>query len=148
MMAGWKTIGPRWPWIADLNFLEDPSQMSFVAFREEFTRISWCPYNAISPHSLIPCLLTDQNFANNFWKGSPKEHSCENKCYWDLLADNLVVPENKSYSDLLADNLVVPHVVPHEVHTSVVREASVQCILVPVHASDGQGTLPSGLQGQ
>ena len=24
-----------------------------------------------------PCFTTDQNFANDFWKGSPKEHSCE-----------------------------------------------------------------------
>ena len=51
--------------------------ISFVAFREEFTRISICLYSASSPHSLMPCLLTDQNFANNFWKGSPKEHFYE-----------------------------------------------------------------------
>ena len=38
---------------------------------------SKCPYSARSPHSPEPCLWTDQNFANNFWKGSPKEHSCE-----------------------------------------------------------------------
>ena len=44
---------------------------------EDFLRISSCPYNARSPHSPEPCLWTDQNFANNFWKGSPKEHSCE-----------------------------------------------------------------------
>ena len=44
---------------------------------EHFLRISSCPYSAKSPHSPEPCLLTDQNFANNFWKGSPKEHSCE-----------------------------------------------------------------------
>ena len=30
-----------------------------------------------SPHSLEQCLSTDQNFANSFWKGSPKEHFCE-----------------------------------------------------------------------
>ena len=35
----------------------------FVAFREEFI--------------LIPCLLTDQNFAIKFWKGSPKGHFYE-----------------------------------------------------------------------
>ena len=46
-------------------------------FREDFLRISSCPYSARSPHSPEPCLWTDQNFANNFWKGSPKEHSCE-----------------------------------------------------------------------
>ena len=47
-------------------------------FREEdFLRISSCSYNARSPHSPERCLWTDQNFANNFGKGSPKEHSCE-----------------------------------------------------------------------
>ena len=35
------------------------------------------PYSGRSPHSPEPCLWTDQNFANNFWKGLPKEHSCE-----------------------------------------------------------------------
>ena len=44
---------------------------------EDFLRISSCPYSARSPHSPEPCLWMDQNFANNFWKGSPKEHSCE-----------------------------------------------------------------------
>ena len=48
------------------------------SFREEdFLRISSCPYSAKSPHSPEPCLLMGQNFANNFWKGSPKEHSFE-----------------------------------------------------------------------
>ena len=47
------------------------------SFREGFLRISSCPYSARSPHSPEPCLRTDQNFANNFWKGSPKELSCE-----------------------------------------------------------------------
>ena len=47
------------------------------SFGEDFLRISSCPYSARSPHSPEPCLWTDQNFANNFWKGSPKEHSCE-----------------------------------------------------------------------
>ena len=46
-------------------------------FRQEFTRISLCLYSASSPHSLIPCLLTDQNFANNFLKGSLKERFYE-----------------------------------------------------------------------
>ena len=44
---------------------------------EDFLRISSCPYSARSPNSPEPCLRMDQNFANNFWKGSPKEHSCE-----------------------------------------------------------------------
>ena len=47
-------------------------------FREEdFLRISLCLYSARSPHSPEPCLRTDQNFAKNFSKGSPKEQSCE-----------------------------------------------------------------------
>ena len=46
-------------------------------WEEDFLRISSCPYSARSPHSPEPCLWTDKNFANNFWKGSPKEHSCE-----------------------------------------------------------------------
>ena len=41
------------------------------------TWISSCLYTAKSPRSPEPYLLTDQNFANNFRKGSPKEHSCE-----------------------------------------------------------------------
>ena len=41
---------------------------------EDFLRISSCPYSARSPHSPVPCLWTDQNCANNFCKGSPKEH--------------------------------------------------------------------------
>ena len=45
--------------------------------KEDFLWTSSCPYSAKSPHSPEPCLWTDQNFANNFWKGSPKEHSCE-----------------------------------------------------------------------
>ena len=43
---------------------------------EDFLRIS-CPYSARSPHSPEPCFWVDQNFANTFWKGSSKEHSCE-----------------------------------------------------------------------
>ena len=39
---------------------------------EDFLRISSCPYNARSPHSPEPCLWTDQNFANNFEKGHPR----------------------------------------------------------------------------
>ena len=44
---------------------------------QDFLRISSCPYSARSPHSPQPCLWTDQNFPNTFWKGSSKEHSCE-----------------------------------------------------------------------
>ena len=46
-------------------------------FREDFLRISSYLYSARSPHSPEPCLWTDQNFANNFWKESPKEHYFE-----------------------------------------------------------------------
>ena len=46
-------------------------------FGEDFLRISSCPYSARRRHSPEPCLWTDRNFANKFWKGSPKEHSCE-----------------------------------------------------------------------
>ena len=48
------------------EFLRLPSPIFFVPFREEFTRISLCLYSARNPHSLIPYLLTDQNFTNNF----------------------------------------------------------------------------------
>ena len=41
-------------------------------FKNFFMSIS-----ARSPHSQEPCLWMDQNFEDNFWKGSPKEHSCE-----------------------------------------------------------------------
>ena len=47
----------------------------FDALREEFTRISLCLYSARSPHSLIPCLLIDQNFKNNSEKGHSRSIS-------------------------------------------------------------------------
>ena len=48
------------------------------SFREQdFLWISSCPCCARSPHSPEQCFWADQNFANNFLKGSPKEHSCE-----------------------------------------------------------------------
>ena len=51
-------------------------QIRTSGFRD-FLRISSCLYSATSPHSPEPCSWTDQNFANNFWKGPHKEHSCE-----------------------------------------------------------------------
>ena len=57
---------PRWPWIAHLNFEMAIANLFFVTFGEEFVRISSCPYSANSPHSLMPCLLTDQNFMDSF----------------------------------------------------------------------------------
>ena len=44
---------------------------------KDFLRISSCQNSARSPHSPGPCLWTDQNFANSFWKGLSREHSCE-----------------------------------------------------------------------
>ena len=44
---------------------------------EDFLKSFLCLYSASSPHSPEPCLLTDQNFARQFCKGSPKEHSNE-----------------------------------------------------------------------
>ena len=45
---------------------------------EDFLRISSYPYSAKSPlPPWRPCYSTDQNFANTFRKGSPKEQSCE-----------------------------------------------------------------------
>ena len=46
-------------------------------FREDFLRISPCLYSARSPHTPEPYFSMDQNFMNNFLKGSPNEHSCE-----------------------------------------------------------------------
>ena len=61
-----------------------------VSEKKIFLRISLCQNSASSSNSPEPCLLTDQNFANNFWKGSPKEHPCE--FYFKILP---VVSENK-----------------------------------------------------
>ena len=55
--------GPSWP------------SCFSVIFREEFTRISLCLYSARSLHSLIPCLLTDQNFKNSSEKGHSRNIS-------------------------------------------------------------------------
>ena len=42
-------------------------------FREKsFLRIFSCPYSARSPHSAEPCFWADQNFANIFLKGHPR----------------------------------------------------------------------------
>ena len=50
-------------------------EIALAVFREEFTRISLCLYSARSLHSLIPCLLTDQNFKNNSEKGHARNIS-------------------------------------------------------------------------
>ena len=58
------------------DFFEIATAIFFVVvFREEFTRISLCLYSARSLHSLIPCLLTDQNFKNNSEKGHSRNVS-------------------------------------------------------------------------
>ena len=44
------------------------------SLREECLRITSCPFSANSPEPSEACFLTDQNFANNIWKGSPKEN--------------------------------------------------------------------------
>ena len=70
----WTVFEERLP----MNILLRLFQNLTSGFREEdFLRISSCPYSARSLHSQEPCLWTDQNFANNVWKGSPKEHFCE-----------------------------------------------------------------------
>ena len=37
----------------------------------------WPSVSEKKPHTPKACLYTDQNFRNNFWKGSTKGHSCE-----------------------------------------------------------------------
>ena len=69
------TRRPRGPWIAHLIFRDCSSHFFLVVSREEFTRISLCLYSARSLHSLIPCLLTDQNFKNNSEKGHSRNIS-------------------------------------------------------------------------
>ena len=59
----------------DFLRLLQPIFFIFVAFREEFTRISLCLYSARSLHSLIPCLMTDQIFKNNSEKGHSRNIS-------------------------------------------------------------------------
>ena len=56
---------------------DHPRNISVKLFQNQNLRISSCPYSARSPYSPEPCFWTDQNFANSFWKGSPKEHFCE-----------------------------------------------------------------------
>ena len=40
--------------------------------KEDFLRISSCPYSARSPHSPVACFWTDQNFAKIFENGHPR----------------------------------------------------------------------------
>ena len=68
-------MGQDGPWSLTLFFEIALAIFFFVAFREEFTRISLCLYSARSLHSLIPCLLTDQNFKNNSEKGHSRNIS-------------------------------------------------------------------------
>ena len=45
--------------------------------RQFFKKFFMYVYSASSPHSPELCFLMAQNFPDNFWKGSSKEHSCE-----------------------------------------------------------------------
>ena len=60
---------------SDFLRLLQPFFFFFFVFREEFTKISLCLYSASSLHSLIPCLLTDQNFKNNSEQGHSRNIS-------------------------------------------------------------------------
>ena len=51
-----------------------PPFFSSKGYKTPKLKIHWEHW---SPHSPEPYLWTDQNFVNNFWKGSGKEHSCE-----------------------------------------------------------------------
>ena len=66
---------------------------------EDFLKIASCPYSPRSPHSPEPCLRMDQNFANNFWKRSPKEHSSEiiskSDQRFNPLPDNKILDRSK-----------------------------------------------------
>ena len=62
-----KTRGPRWPWITHLIFLDCSSQWFFFCrFQKNLQEFLI---------SLIPCLLTDQNFKNNSEKGHSRNIS-------------------------------------------------------------------------
>ena len=61
----------------------------FFAFREEFTRISLCLYSARSLHSLIPCLLTDQNFKNNSEKGHSRTFLWDYFKVWPIVSEKI-----------------------------------------------------------
>ena len=62
---------------------------------KSFLRISSCPYSAKSPHSPEPYLLTDQNFANIFEKGHPRNIAVN---YSKI---GPAVPEEKIFKELL-----------------------------------------------
>ena len=58
------------------DFLEITRANFFLLLSEKnFIRISLCLYSASNPHSLIPCLLIDQNFPNNFEKSHSRNIS-------------------------------------------------------------------------
>ena len=81
---------PQPCWLTDKNFAnnfrkrspkehscETISKLDKWFLRRRFFKNFLCLYSARSPHSPEPCFWEDKNFANNFWKGSPKEHFCE-----------------------------------------------------------------------
>ena len=52
-------------------------QLFLAASEKNFEEVFLCPCSTSCPHSQEPCLLTVQNFANNFWIRSAKEHLCK-----------------------------------------------------------------------
>ena len=54
--------------------LEAPTISCCFLTDKDFNNFFMSVYCASSPYSPEPCFWMDQNFANNFWKGSPKEH--------------------------------------------------------------------------
>ena len=59
------------------KFLWNSQNLTCAFKAEDFLRIRSCSYSESSPYSLEPCLMTDHNFANNFWERSLKKHFCE-----------------------------------------------------------------------
>ena len=127
-----KTRGPRWHWIAHLNFWDYPGKFFFFfffffffggggvcvcvcvcvwPFREEFTRISLCLYSASSPHSLILCVLT--KFRKHFLK-----RVTQGTFLWNYFKIWPVVSEKKIFKDFV--HACIVKVAP--IHQSHVHE--------------------------
>ena len=74
------------------------------SYREEdFLRISSCPYGARSPHSLEPCLWTDQNFANNCLK-----RVTQGKFLWIYLKIGPRFKRKKNLKNCLKNSISLP----------------------------------------
>ena len=59
------------------EFLRGSWPSFFCHFQRRIYKIFFYIPIVQCPYSLMPCLLTAQNFVNNFWKGTPKEHFYE-----------------------------------------------------------------------